>query len=292
MCRTYSLSHADARLTFTIYKSRTLSLASAISYISGPAGVFLAAPYTEPVFCFLSFLGLLLFHRKQYLLASIAMGLGSLTRANGVLNAGFFVYHALKVTIQGRKRWYLLNTWLRGLLCSTIVVVPFFSFQYYAYMILCKDTERSWCIAFPPSLYSFVQDKYWNVGFMRYWEMKQTPNFLIASLTIAITTSGIGAYIIFLLRGTATTRILPKALSSPATPYICLWTLQLFMGLTMMHVNIITRFMTATTPLFWYAGMRLVADVPNGKLRKGWLRAFALYALIGTILYSNFFPPA
>jgi phosphatidylinositol glycan class V len=37
-----------------------------------------------------------------------------------------------------------------------------------------------WCDKFIPFSYTNVQSKYWNVGFMKYWQFKQIPNFILA----------------------------------------------------------------------------------------------------------------
>lgn len=85
------------------------------------------------------------------------------------------------------------------------VVLPFAVFQIWCYMTYCKEEgkapmlpphlemfvranflhspdlgEAEWCFNFPPLAYSHVQDKYWDVGFLRYYEFRQVPNFMLA----------------------------------------------------------------------------------------------------------------
>lgn len=51
--------------------------------------------YTESLFAFLSFSGMLLAFRKRYYLAALIFALATCVRANGILHAGFFIWYRI-----------------------------------------------------------------------------------------------------------------------------------------------------------------------------------------------------
>ena len=87
---------------------------------------------------------------------------------------------------------------------------PFALFQWYGFTEFCSVTKpqmdfdeavinygvrrslklpsslpvSDWCHGRIPMPYGYIQDKYWNVGFLRYFELRQLPNFLLAAPVI------------------------------------------------------------------------------------------------------------
>jgi len=85
--------------------------------------------------------------------------------------------------------------------CAFAIVIPVMYHDQVGYNIHCQDTfapsqRPDWCLDVSSSngnayskrlphnnfsLYAYVQRKHWNVGFFRYYELKQIPNFLLAA---------------------------------------------------------------------------------------------------------------
>ena len=68
---------------------------------------------------------------------------------------------------------------------ASVVIAPIVLHDRRGYGIHCGKTETrirypQWCTGEGFSLYSFVQKKHWNVGFLNYFELKQLPNHILA----------------------------------------------------------------------------------------------------------------
>lgn len=85
---------------------------SAAFALASPAFPFQSAIYTESLFGLLISAGMLAYYSQRRLLGALCWCLGGLTRSNGVLLAGFFVYDILQSFIQKRGR--LVHTPQRG----------------------------------------------------------------------------------------------------------------------------------------------------------------------------------
>ncbi len=77
--------------------------------------------------------------------------------------------------------------------------LPFYLYQAYIAQRYCHAptidvSQRPYCSSLFPSVYSFVQWKYWNVGFLNYWTLQQAPNFLFALPSWILSTLAIYQY--------------------------------------------------------------------------------------------------
>ena len=168
--------------------SQSIAALTVIFYTLNPASVFMSSVYTESLFACLSFAGMLAVKRTQLFIAAFLFSLASATRSNGIVLSGFIFYYHLIYLYQLPKRTFIqvvLQT-IKMLLQVLIVWLPFIGFQMYSYYQFCKPVGITYFL--PPSVcrwvipipYSYLQETYWGVGFLRYYEWKQVPNCVLA----------------------------------------------------------------------------------------------------------------
>lgn len=210
-----------------------------------------------------------------------------------------------------------------------------------------------WCKARVPLVYNYLQSHYWGVGFLRYFQLKQLPNFLLASPILSLALCSIIHYMrlqpeIFFSLGFRASpeeknsaavlfslgadkrsnsdqfskKSIPQTQEnhnlrrrkqlqgeeSAASPTGCKSSARLgylsafvlpfvlhlgFMAATaffVMHVQVSTRFLSASPPLYWFASYLMVS--PGAGRRWGYLiwAYSAAYILLGSLLFSNFYP--
>ncbi|KAH2477357.1 hypothetical protein KXV71_001975 [Aspergillus fumigatus] len=242
-----------------------LAFIAACLHIFSPAGLFLSAPYGESTYALLSFTGYFLFVQSfspsgastslkdaRIPLAGILCGLATTVRSNGILNGLLFLEEAIRAlysltgAITFAKFRRLLAVGVAGICTALGFVVP----QYIAYRDFCinypftgHDEPRIWCRRTLPSISSFVQDHYWNNGFLRYWTVSNIPLFALASPMLAIMTySALWTLNVESGRLTGAGRLL----RSLAAPQLILAALTF----SKHHVQIITRMSSGY--LVWY----------------------------------------
>ncbi|KAM3508389.1 hypothetical protein MY10362_001234 [Beauveria mimosiformis] len=313
-------SHAVAVLTLhrltlllTGGDARRALLAALLCVIS-PAGVFLSAPYAESPFAALSFAGVWVLaagyedplgsarRSAAVLAAGAVLGLATAVRSNGLASGLLFAVEALRaagafVKAPGRVRLAVAAgaAGVGGVLVAMGSAIP----QYVAYTIYCDGggggEERAavvrppWCERTVPSIYSYVQDVYWNVGFLRYWTSNQIPLFLLAApvLTLLIASG----YEVLrrpaawgLAPASLDHRVLVQALAASQA-------IVALLALTSYHVQVISRLASGYAVWYWW-----IAACLMDKSRRGVGRAalifMVMYGGIQAVLFSTFLPPA
>ncbi|GLB37241.1 hypothetical protein LshimejAT787_0402920 [Lyophyllum shimeji] len=276
---------------------------------SSPATLYFA-PYAEPFFTYLSYKGMLYAAKEFWLPATICFALASTFRSNGILLSGYLVWGLVvrpfldRQTVSSFKVMY-------SLLLAACVVSPFAYHNYSAYRLFCLDKEPrpNWCHRVPPSIYTHVQSKYWNVGFMRYWEPAQIPNFILAAppliLLFVFSTKHLLEGFVPRLRARFTSSNAPPLTSDRVHPFAALSITPhlihtLVMCITLLffsHTQIVLRLAAALPTLYWAAAWLLLREAESGRGKpwrwgRAWIWWSAVWGLVSIGLWAAFLPPA
>ena len=264
--------------------------------IASPAYIFQSAIYSESIFSLLTTAGLLAFYRRQRVLAAVCFCLAGVTRSNGILLAGFFLYDIWMHLFGGCQSILVV---VKDLILFILSLSGYVGFQYYGYTVYCgTGSTRPWCFNGIPDLYSFVQKHYWNVGFLKYYTSSQLPNFLIAAPMIILSLAACWGYFrsdwkrSFTLGGLhgrhrANLRFLHQDV---LFPHFVLLLALLIYTLCIVHVQIIARLFSFQPVIYW----SLAHFYTTGTQRaRNLIMGYCLVTtLIGTILFMNNYPPA
>ncbi|KAK6332634.1 ER membrane glycoprotein subunit of the GPI transamidase complex-like protein [Orbilia blumenaviensis] len=251
-----------------------VAFVAATLHILSPAGIFLIAPYNEPLFSALSFLGYFLYsyavkntaldgqhgiiNEVCLLISGLSFGISGLFRSNGIISGILFVFEVSQAVWRlssGTNPAANIRLLLTSGVSGALVGIPTVWRQYQAWLEYCGVealVQRVWCSKTLPSIYSFVQSHYWGVGFLKYWTPGNIPLFLLAApmLYVLFKTSldvmgvqNLAASRLYSLALEQTNRDLLFRLT---VPQLLLATL----AVTSYHVQIITR-LSSGLPM-WY----------------------------------------
>jgi phosphatidylinositol glycan class V len=157
--------------------------------------------------------------------------------------------------------------------------------------------------------------RYRGVGFLRYYEVKQIPNFLLAAPVLCIAfyicfrflasnkTSLLNLRFIFSLPVSLpkqTKRISARSSSKSSlnlwstSPAMLVFVLHLLFlaitALTMMHVQVATRFLFSQSPLLYWFIADMFSSSKNSLVIKFLFMYHAVFIVFGTALFVNFLP--
>ncbi|KAJ7188456.1 glycosyltransferase family 76 protein [Mycena filopes] len=263
------------------------TLATMLSLLpSSPATLFLA-PNTEPFFTYLSHKGMLYCARSRYVPAAIAFTLAAAFRSNGFLLSGFILWGLLIQPLLARKSLPLSSV-PSAVVLSALPFAPFVAHNYAAYLAFCSaDPPAAWCARALPLIYSHVQARYWNSGFLRYWTLQQLPNFLIATPPLL----AICAFSVHHLRrwikspAAAGYAFLSASIAPHAIHALFMCSILIFAS----HTQIVLR-LAASMPITYWAAAWLLIEHP--KWGRAWVAWSVLWGALSVLLWSAFLPPA
>jgi len=133
------------------------------------------------------------------------------------------------------------------------------------YNILFASKSIDWCKNKVPLSYSHIQATYWNVGFLKYWKIKQIPNFLLVLPLFYVCIHGLICFfksmdssMLFNLFGLINNNTKIKKIknfknNTNLYPFAVHCIFLLISGIFFMHVQVSTRFVCSSNPfIYWY----------------------------------------
>lgn len=327
----------------TVIMNKNLAFKATILFCFNPASVFFTAPYTESVFCYLTFKSMLnsTLLYKKYIKQShfqardftyiIPFCLSTCTRSNGVLNIGFLVYALICLFLQkikSRTRIFDCLLCTSKFIVLTVVLVficmlPFISFQLFSYKTFCKNFKtdlhhlvlnhkdvanfvlpgsflnhnQTWCYSKIPLAYSYIQSHYWKVGFLQYYELKQIPNFLLASPIIIIILGH--SFQFFKQCPKSINKLFNFVLDNFLAVCVIHATILTIFCVLNIHIQVTTRMLCSASPIIYWFSAYYVTDTnllktlryKKCKSMEFLITSYYLgYYFVGTVLFCNFLP--
>lgn len=230
-----------------------------------------------------------------YLPSSLLLSLACLTRSNGLVLISFIGYQFLLknwtvfrygLYLEGKliRILRLIQDMVAFLFLSVVIVLGYILFQTYAYVKFCtlggtRDSMPEWCEQRIPHSYSSVQSKYWNVGFLRYYQLRQVPNFILALPMMLLVVFGSLRYLSRTKRKFMNRREIIYHLHAVSLSVFCF---------LMINVQVTTRLISSSCPvIYWYC-----EDITrNSPSKRRVLRLYFLtYFIVGAILHTSYYP--
>ncbi|KAF9517551.1 glycosyltransferase family 76 protein [Hydnum rufescens UP504] len=275
-------------------------LATLMSLIPSSPAVLMHGAYSEPFFAFFSFKGMLFCTKQNWLAAALCFAIATTFRANGLLLCGYLAW-GIVVSPWLRENKIALKSFLFFVVMALISVVPFFLHQYYAYLSFCHNSSSrpEWCDRTVPFIYSYVQARYWDVGFLRYWEISQLPNFILGAppLTLLIYTSSTHIFEagLEIVHRKEKIQKLPSRLNFLSShtldilPYAIHALVLTLILLFASHTQIVLR-LASSLPFTHWAAAALFIEKP--RIGRIWVAWSVIWGTMSCILWGVFLPPA
>uniref|UniRef100_A0A915ID70 GPI mannosyltransferase 2 n=1 Tax=Romanomermis culicivorax TaxID=13658 RepID=A0A915ID70_ROMCU len=257
--------------TLKKFNDKKLAIVTIYLFAFNPAFIFFHTVYTESCYFLFTIIGMsVLDSGNNY--ANLNFSLSSVIRSNGLLNFGYSAYEIL-AKIRRRRLFETFS----AIFSILLFMSPFFIFQRYLFEIFCSSKPYlDICRNFDPFQYNAVQKKYWDVGFLSYYRLKNIPRFLISSPIVFLSFKSC----VYFWRFD----------DQNWTPKILHLSFLTIYGLLYVNVEILTRFLLSASPLIlWYCAFKVQYCIMNSYLLysiySGFFGSFA--SGLGKLTFSN-----
>ncbi|KAL7716412.1 GPI mannosyltransferase 2 [Entamoeba marina] len=297
---------------FTLYYltkdlfNESFAFKTALIFNFSPANVFFVSVYTESLYaCFSLLACYFLLNKKRVLFACAFFLLTSFVRSNGIINTGFVLYYFVDTItpfctfprlVKPLSLRHCVNTYLLFL----ANLFPFVLYIYISTTPYCDITPKPpYCNSFFPNVYSYIQSRYWNQGFLKYWRIHQIPNFLLCSPAVIITLIVCGCYMfnyfkrhpLFMkpFQHSSQQKVTKFLYNNDILVYVVHLLALVIFGVFFMHTQVITRFISACPAFYWgiiwLTQQRILS----------WFRYLPIfycvfYTCFGAVMFSSFYP--
>lgn len=162
-------------------------------------------------------------------------------------------------------------------------------------------------------MYKIIQRQHWNVGYLRYWQWRQIPNFMLAAPIVIISLYTVHKYTSFLLNKyginfkeglfMSISKIISllwrfiRLFQDPLTPHVVHLLTVTMLGVFIAHVQITTRLICSSCPLIYIGLASIIKTKNNANIQKNDQRNqflmiiyLVLFNFLGILLHPNFYP--
>lgn len=283
-------------------------------FIYNPANIFFSTCYTESLFALFMFCGYML-NTKSMILSNrnrnnaslslrifgiISFCLGSFTRSNGIFAVPYLIMSNLMVFARKRGNEQnsiriLIMFGISTFLTIVILSTPMWIHNQLGYRYLCTGefSEDEYCkisnrFFTLNNIYSVVQRKYWNIGIFKFYEVKQIPNFFLATPIYVIVIKGGIDHALFLWKQSKYRlhHLLTACLrDDPYIAHVSVLALSALVCLIMAHIHITTRFLCSSSPMLYFYAAKF--ERKNNRMYWNYVN---LYTILGLIMHPNLLP--
>ena len=315
-------------------KNEKLAQKAALLFIISPASIFFSAFYTESLFCFFTFLGYYFLYKdepftyKNLSLATLFFCLSGFIRSNGnfyILLIGYRLLHrliesALKSDFSLNKKVFEgFKIIAIGIVILILMNIPYVVVMRMPWKTYCKDfieypgaEKPSFCNSMIPNAYTYIQDKFWDVGFMTSWQPRKAFFVIWGIPMLVLMGVMLGKYykrnflntVLLGIPGALTKRGAGEKNENDAfymsknIPSIILTTIMFVVNTFFAHINVSSRINSSNPLVYWYAAYAL--SVVKGIKGEGetmkWscknhliLYYFIFYMVTGCAVFTNFY---